>query len=165
MDETRDHELEAAIQALRAVIQATQTFRRHFAHHHDLTMSDTMAMSHLAAAGSLNAGELAQRTGLAPSSVTTLLDRLERLGLATRTNLSSDRRALRVTLTDAGVAALHDTEAWTSRALLEVGADNLPEFTRCLLVLAGELQRVAADYAERGPDAGEHRPDTRERVC
>lgn len=150
VDDTRDLQLEEAVQALRALVQATQTFRRSFALHHDLTISDTIAMSHLAAAGSLHAGELAQRTGLAPSSVTTLLDRLEGLGLATRASVEGNRRVLAVTLTDAGLAALHDTEAMTARALLKVGDDNLPDFTRCLHVLASELQLVAEDYAATG---------------
>jgi DNA-binding MarR family transcriptional regulator len=147
VDEPEDAELREAVRALRAVVQATQTFRRHFADNHDLTLSDTMAMSHLAAAGSMNAGELAKRTGLAPSSLTTLLDRLERLGLASRTTPPHNRRTLEVTLTDAGASVLRETETWTFQALRKVGADNLPEFTRCLQVLATELQRVASDYA------------------
>lgn len=148
MDESADAQLQAAVQALRALVQATATFRRHFADNHDLTISDTMAMSNLAAAGSMSAGELAKRTGLAPSSLTTLLDRLERLGLAVRTTPPENRRTLEVTLTDAGSAVLRETEAWTYRALLEVGADSLPEFTRCLQVLATALQRMSSEYAE-----------------
>ena len=147
MEETFAHQLQAAVQALRAVVQATQTFRRHFADNHDLTITDTMAMSHLVAAGPSSAGELASRTGLAPSSITSLLDRLERVGLAARTTPPGNRRAVEVTLTDAGVAALHETEPWLYRALLKLGENKLPEFTRCLQILAVELQQAAVDYA------------------
>lgn len=152
MDESQDPQLQAAVQALRAVVQATQAFRRHFAESHDLTLSDTMAMSHLAVAGTLSAGELAKRTGLKPSSLTSLLDRLERLGLAVRSTPPTNRRTLEVTLTDAGVAVLQETETWTVRALLEAGGDDLPEFTGRLQVLATELQRGASEYAEIGGD-------------
>jgi DNA-binding MarR family transcriptional regulator len=151
MDETLDVQLREAVRALRAVVLVAQTFRRRFAETYDLALSDTVAMSHLAASGPLSAGELAHRTGLAPSSLTSRLDRLERLGLATRTTPLGDRRAVSVALTATGEAALRETETLTARAMLEVGADCLPEFTRCLQILATELQRVATDYTETRP--------------
>jgi DNA-binding MarR family transcriptional regulator len=50
----------------------------------------------------LRIGELADRLGLATSTVTRLVDRLERMGLALRRPAGSDRRAVTVTLTPIG---------------------------------------------------------------
>lgn len=48
----------------------------------------------------LTAGELASAAGLSPGAVTTVLDRLERMGLVSRTRDEIDRRRVLVTLTD-----------------------------------------------------------------
>jgi DNA-binding MarR family transcriptional regulator len=50
----------------------------------------------------LRIGSLADRLGLATSTVTRLVDRLERMGLAVRDDSDSDRRAVTVKLTPIG---------------------------------------------------------------
>jgi DNA-binding MarR family transcriptional regulator len=52
--------------------------------------------------GPLRIGNLADKLGLATSTVTRLVDRLERLGLAGRAVSDSDRRAVTVMLTPTG---------------------------------------------------------------
>ncbi len=52
----------------------------------------------------LKVRDLGQRAGLEPSTMTGLLDRMERDGLVTRLSDPEDRRALRIHLTDAGKA-------------------------------------------------------------
>ena len=47
----------------------------------------------------LTAGELAEAASLSPGAVTTVLDRLERMGLVTRTRDEADRRRVLVELT------------------------------------------------------------------
>ena len=59
---------------------------------------------HLGVAGS--AGELAERSGLAPASVTGLLARLERKGLARRVPNPNDRRSVLVELVYEGMAVM-----------------------------------------------------------
>ena len=49
--------------------------------------------------------ELAQCVGVEKAALTGLVDRVERRGLAKRTPVHGDRRALHVTLTDAGQRA------------------------------------------------------------
>ena len=46
----------------------------------------------------LSAHEIGQRTGLASSTLTSMLDRLENAGLVTRSRFSEDRRVIRVFL-------------------------------------------------------------------
>jgi DNA-binding MarR family transcriptional regulator len=50
--------------------------------------------------GGLTAGELAEAASLSPGAVTTVVDRLERMGLVTRTRDQADRRRVIVQTTD-----------------------------------------------------------------
>ena len=58
----------------------------------DLTANDLKALGFLDRLGALTAGELAQHTGLATASVTSLIDRLEKRGLLHRRRDQKDRR-------------------------------------------------------------------------
>lgn len=61
-----------------------------------LSATDTKAVDILDREGPLTAGELAARTGLAPPSVTGLINRLEKKGFVRRVNDPEDRRRVRV---------------------------------------------------------------------
>jgi DNA-binding MarR family transcriptional regulator len=50
--------------------------------------------------GGMTAGELAEAASLSPGAVTTVLDRLERMGFVTRTRDETDRRRVIVEMTD-----------------------------------------------------------------
>jgi len=74
----------------------------------------------LAEEGPLKMGDLAKRARMAPRSMTTLVDRLEREGLAMRRPHPTDRRATMIELTDAGRKAVDGKAApyWTANNLL-----------------------------------------------
>ena len=57
-----------------------------------LSAADHRALGVVSRAGSVTAGELAQRTGLSPGAVTGLVDRLEAAGHVRRTRDPADRR-------------------------------------------------------------------------
>lgn len=57
-----------------------------------LSLTESKALDLLERFGPLSAGELAERSGLAPASVTGLIDRLERKGVAHRRPHPSDGR-------------------------------------------------------------------------
>jgi DNA-binding MarR family transcriptional regulator len=71
-----------------------------------LSATETKAIDVLDRQGPLTAGELAARTGLAPPSVTGLINRLERKGFARRIEDPEDRRRVRVEPCPAGMAKL-----------------------------------------------------------
>lgn len=71
-----------------------------------LSATETKAIDVLDRQGPLTAGELAARTGLAPPSVTGLINRLERKGFARRIEDPQDRRRVRVEPCPAGMAKL-----------------------------------------------------------
>ncbi|HTZ45300.1 MAG TPA: MarR family transcriptional regulator [Jatrophihabitans sp.] len=132
-----------AVLALRALVLAAHGFRQELANALDVTVSDTLALSHLALAGTLSAGELARRSGLAPSSVTAMLDRLERAGLARRAVRPGNRRAHDVTLTERGAGAVALSARWASAAFGAIPAGDLPRMAGGLRSLAGALRAEA----------------------
>jgi DNA-binding MarR family transcriptional regulator len=71
---------------------------------HDLTPVQARLLCILAD-GPRGMADLAQCFGVEKAALTGLVDRVERRGLANRTPVEGDRRALRVTLTDAGKRA------------------------------------------------------------
>ena len=71
-----------------------------------LSATETKALDVLDRQGPLTAGELAARTGLAPPSVTGLINRLERKGFARRIDDPEDRRRVRVEPCPAGMAKI-----------------------------------------------------------
>ena len=68
---------------------------------HDLTPAQARLLCHLLD-GPRGMAELARCFGVEKAALTGLMDRAERRGLAQRSPVPGDRRALQVTLTDAG---------------------------------------------------------------
>ena len=142
-DPAADPELDPmtdAVDAVRALLLAAHSFRQDLASALQLAVSDTFALSHLALAHSLSAGELAQRAGLAPSSVTALLDRMERAGLVRRTVLPADRRSQQITLTERGHRVLAFSGGWVEAGLGAIPAEELPALARQLRAVAVALR-------------------------
>jgi DNA-binding MarR family transcriptional regulator len=86
--------------------------------------------------------ELAQCFGVEKAALTGLVDRVERRGLAKRTPVHGDRRALNVTLTDAGqraAAAFHgDVTAELESLLASLAAPDREHFGRAMAaIIAG----------------------------
>ena len=135
-----------AVEAVRALLLTAYSFRQELAAALGVAVSDTFALSHLAMANSLTAGELAQRAGLAPSSVTAMLDRLERAGLARRTVLPEDRRSQQITLTDRGRQVLAISSQWVEAGFASIPAAELAGIARQLRTIAGALNREADTF-------------------
>ena len=75
---------------------ATVMFHTTVAARQGLSATEEKALDLLERFGPLTAGELSKRSGLAPASVTGLIDRLERKGFARRIAHPSDRRSILV---------------------------------------------------------------------
>lgn len=63
----------------------------------------------------ISAAELAKRAGLAPTTLTTMLDRMERAGLVRRIPHETDRRRVRLCLTDRAKALRSESAAQSDR--------------------------------------------------
>jgi DNA-binding MarR family transcriptional regulator len=88
--------LEQLALAGRASSAATVMFHTAVAARQGLSASEEKALDLLERSGPLTAGELARRSGLAPASVTALINRLERKGFARRVPNPGDGRSVLV---------------------------------------------------------------------
>jgi DNA-binding MarR family transcriptional regulator len=145
---TETADLQAAMTALRALILASEEFRHTVAAHLHVGVTETVAMSYLAASAPLTARELSQRMGLAPSSITSVLDRLEAADLARRAPVPGDRRRLLITLTDRGPATLAWSRHHLQAALASLGEPRLPEIAASLSELAAALRTQTGSIAD-----------------
>jgi DNA-binding MarR family transcriptional regulator len=90
------------LRALRRVIRATELDSKKLARQTGLTTSQLLVLDLLAAESELMVGSIASRVGLAQGTVTTIVDRLEALGLVKRQRGDADRRQVNVRVTEAG---------------------------------------------------------------
>jgi DNA-binding MarR family transcriptional regulator len=74
------------------------------------------------------------------SSMTALVDRLERSGMAERLVHPTDRRRLIVALTDAGRDIVTQTSGWLRYAFKNIEPDDLADVTAALHTIAEDLR-------------------------
>lgn len=130
--------------ALRRLMLAGEQFRHAVAEHFGIGLSETVAMSYLSM-GPSSPRKLADQVGLTPSTMTALLDRLERAGLAVRHPHPTDRRKSLITITDRGNDALAQVRAWLAAATDVVPEELRPDALAILTDLANALlERTAA---------------------
>lgn len=106
-------------------------------------------------AGELSAGELSAALKLSPAATTTVIDRLERAGLVTRSRDAANRRRVLVTATDAARAAEAEVYlpvgAAGAEALSRYDEDQLATILDFLQaarqVQEGQVARLGADGA------------------
>lgn len=132
-----------------------------------LTVAQSATLEALGDGRALGLGELSRRLGIAPSTLTRNVDRLEAAGLVTRTPEPGDGRALRLRLTKAGERAAREAGG-RERAFAESVLARLPSDRRAASLAAlQDLLRAVRDATEACcPGAFEHlMPAGDERVC
>jgi DNA-binding MarR family transcriptional regulator len=111
-----------------------------------LALADFDVLAQLAnAGGELRMTELAARALISRSGMTRRVARLVDEGLVRRVNADSDRRAVVVALTDAGVARLSETAPVHLRGVSELFVERLDD--QELVVLKSALDKVIVDCA------------------
>ncbi|SOD75131.1 DNA-binding MarR family transcriptional regulator [Jatrophihabitans sp. GAS493] len=134
----------ASVRALRDLMLVGEQFRQATAEHFGVGVTETIAISYLSAEGPLTPRQLSQRLGLTPSSVTSVLDRLETAGMAERARHATDRRQITITITPYGQSAMTWTQLHLEKALRELGSDRLPDTSGILGELAVHLAAQTA---------------------
>lgn len=89
---------------LRELLAVSDEFEAHLGRDLTVNPTDLKAMEHLIQDGPLAPTELARRLQVSTAAVTTVVDRLERLGHASRTQHPTDRRGVVVVPSQASVA-------------------------------------------------------------
>lgn len=114
--DTRAARLEALKEAGRRQSAATVMFHATVAELAGVGLTEEKALDILQRRGPITAGELAKESGLAPASVTGLVDRLERKGLVHRSPDPADRRRVLISTDDERLRALMTPlfAAWTA---------------------------------------------------
>jgi DNA-binding MarR family transcriptional regulator len=142
--------VEQLMTAGRAQSAATVMFHATVAARQGLSATEEKALDLLDRFGPLTAGELAERSGLAPPSVTGLIDRLERKGFARRIPNPDDRRSVLVEIdrerTFASMAPLF--EDWV-RSLYELWAGYTDEQLELILHFLIEAARRQQEATAR----------------
>jgi DNA-binding MarR family transcriptional regulator len=129
----------------------------------DLTDRDAIYLGHLQWQEGLRPRELARHLGLAPSSLSAFLARVEGAGYVERRTTDGDRRGVELSLTDAGRRALVDASVLDAGRLAAV-LERLPADERCRAVdglallaeacLEARLEHVRSDDASTSPNEG-----------
>jgi DNA-binding MarR family transcriptional regulator len=152
MTRARDRErlLEELALAGRAMSAATVMFHSTVAARQGLNATEEKALDLLERFGPLTAGELAKRSGLAPASVTGLINRLEQKGFARRIQHPSDRRSI---LVEADVERMYARVAplfaeW-ARSLQELYAGYSDEQLEVILHFLTEAARRQQEATAR----------------
>jgi DNA-binding MarR family transcriptional regulator len=147
-----DVERSAALDALRAIVLASERYRQALAGHLYLGRTETQAVNHLAADDNLGPTDLANRLGITTGATTALIDRLEDAGLAQRTSHPSDRRRSVVSLTQQGRAVVDLGRASMDRLFADVAEEDLVRVTDALRTITQnmtrESDRLASSYAD-----------------
>ena len=114
--------------ALLALQRATHATLQHIATSLvdlDLSTSEINALANLADGRGRTVSQLGSAIGSRPTTLTSVLDRLERHGHITRSTRAGDRRSVLIELTDSGRAAA-DVITQTLSALEKHALRNLP---------------------------------------
>ena len=123
---------------LRVTQHMSQQFRSHFGRM-DLTFPQAMILTVLGEDGPVPISVLAERTGSANSTVSGIVDRLEKLGLAKRQRSETDRRVIYVSATEK-YAELRDRAVTDVHSYFSDLMSSMPEEDRNLV--ASALQKL-----------------------
>ena len=140
------HDLRSAVLRLARRIRANRVDT-------SLSLSQLTALGVLAAAGPMSAGDLAAIESVQPPTMTKVLAALVERGLITRDADESDKRAVRLAVTEAGLAVVEAErqarDAWLSGVLNGLRDDELAALARAVPV----LDRMATPDPSAGAEA------------
>jgi DNA-binding MarR family transcriptional regulator len=157
---SRDAILDELARVGREHSDATVLFHANVASLLDLHPTDYKVLGVLVRSGPLSAGEIARWSGLAPASVTNLIDRLEQKGFVRRVADPTDRRRVKVEAVGERLTSARSLLASTRLSLAQL-YDRYSD--RELSVIADFLQRngerLRAETSKLSPAAREPRPE------
>jgi DNA-binding MarR family transcriptional regulator len=109
-----------------------------------INRTDARCLDIIERQGGVTAGRLARESGLSTGAVTTVLDRLERSGLARRTSDPDDRRRVLVEMTSAARAANEELY----RPLVEAATEQMLRYSEEELALLRGYHRASRALTE-----------------
>jgi MarR family transcriptional regulator, organic hydroperoxide resistance regulator len=145
--------LRSALQAYGRALAIADPIRLRFWDGRGLTMPQLRLMYIVRDNGPCSVGEIAERLGVRPATITGFTDRLVRQELIVRQDQPGDRRIVQIALTPEGVRVLGEIEV-ASRAYFDAIFERMDEDDVRLLVsllqkLADTAARVVAESGAR----------------
>jgi DNA-binding MarR family transcriptional regulator len=142
-----------AVHNLRRTILAGEHYRQVVAGVIGLGATESRALSYLAVHGDSGQSDLARDLGLTSSAATSLVDRLERQGVAERARHPRDRRRSIVRLTERGEAVVDESHQWLAATLARVRSSDLEAVSASLAIIADDLSTRTSGGGDEGwPD-------------
>jgi DNA-binding MarR family transcriptional regulator len=139
----------AAVAAFRDLATSLDLLDQVAAANLGIARSDLRCLDVLARRGAVTAGALAKAVGLSAPALSAALRRLEAVGYVRREHDPTDRRTVRVRVTDAATAAtmqqFGQVREATTRVLARLSPGDLSVVTGVATALADEIQRIASD--------------------
>jgi DNA-binding MarR family transcriptional regulator len=142
----------AIVAGLRRVVRALEVYSQEVRQSFGLTGPQLWALKTLEQRGPLTTGELAGELLVHQSSASLLVDRLERRGLVRRRRVASDRRFVRIELSERGLALSKSAPQPAQGRLLHGLAGMTPSRVRAIrravedLVAAMEVESIDARF-------------------
>ena len=136
---------------LRVTQHMSQQFRNHFGRL-NLTFPQALVLTVLGQDGPMPISSLAERTGSANSTVSGIVDRLEKLDLAKRTRSDADRRVIYVEATER-YRQLREKAQTNVSGYFSALLDEMPEEDRNMVLTA--LEKLDEALVKRS-QTGEH---------
>lgn len=129
------------LSTLRQIIRAIDIHSRQLSKKYGLTGPQLIVISEINQYGSMTIGELARRISLSQATVTTILDRLEKKGLAERTRDKRDKRRVYVDITESARTILETHPNFLQEAFVR-RFNALEEWEQTLIL--SSIQRISA---------------------
>ncbi len=136
--------------ALRKITRAIDLHSKQLSRHSGLTAPQLLVLREVETLGHGKPSVVAKNVHLSQATVTSIIDRLEKAGLLTRARSQTDRRAVDLTLTEAGRAKLENAPELLQSGFIEQFS-KLEDWERSQMVAS--LQRLAAMMNARDIDA------------
>jgi DNA-binding MarR family transcriptional regulator len=143
-------ELDEATRSLRELILGAEYYRQVASNALGLGVSDSQAVSYLYARGSIGQTALGDLLGYNTGTMTVLVDRLERSGVAERIPHPTDRRRLIVQLTPAGREIVERASRTLGAAFRHIPPDQLRAVTVALNAIGADLRELATSDLVEG---------------
>jgi len=141
MADFSEYQCEQVLTALRRLIRAVDLHSRQLVRSHGLTSPQALTLNALIRSGECSVGELARQLNLSQATLTDILNRLTKRGLALRSRSSVDKRRVLVTATPQAREMLRDAPPLLQERFI-AEFRNLTDWERSLLL--SSLQRIAA---------------------
>ena len=133
---------------LKVTQHLSQQFRAYFGQF-NLTFPQAMVLTALGESGAMPISALAEKTGSANSTISGIVDRLEKLDLARRTRSEKDRRVIYVEVTERYLGLREEALGSVNDYFSTLVRDIAPEDRKQILRSLDILDRVLVSDRER----------------